>query len=263
MTTATVAPPILEVEHLTKRFGGLVAVNDVSLSIMPGEIVGLIGPNGAGKTSFVSLLIGSLSPTSGSIRLEGRSIDRLTPDRRVALGIARTFQIPQPFRGVTVLDNVLVPALFGAAGGRRSITEARAAARQILELVELTDIAERGADGLTMGQLKRLELAKALATAPKLLLLDEVMSGLAAHELESVMTLVQRINAEGITVLVIEHVMKAIMGISHRVVVLQSGGVIAEGSPEDVTNDPLVIRAYLGARYAERAARANAGTPSC
>lgn len=243
---------ILALAGLGKRFGGLAAVDGVDFAVRDGEILGLIGPNGAGKTTIINLVMGSFEPTVGDVRFLGRSLRGLRPHQRVALGLARTFQVPQPFRGVSVRENVVVAAMFGRGGAKRDVRAAQARADEVLGFVGLGPVAGRSADGITMGQLKRLELAKALAGEPKLLLLDEVMAGLALSEVDEFMKLIRDVNKDGVAVLVIEHVMKAIMGVSHRIIVLHHGRQITEGRPDDVARDPRVISAYLGPRYAAR-----------
>ncbi len=241
---------LLEVRNISKYYGALAAVEDMSFNVHEGEILGLIGPNGAGKTTLVSLIAGTTMSTRGRILFAGRPIERLEPYQRAALGIARTFQIPRPFAGLTVLENVLVPALF-SSGRNHTTTDAQVRVQQILETVGLTEVASAPAEQLTVTERKRLELARALALRPRLLLLDEVMTGLNQVEIEEVMKLVQRLNANGITVIMIEHLMKAVMNLSHRVVVLHHGKLISEGVPSQVTRDPVVVQAYLGRRYAE------------
>jgi branched-chain amino acid transport system ATP-binding protein len=240
---------LLDVRHLTRRFGGLTAVDDLSFAIRDGEIVGLIGPNGAGKTTVVGLVSGAQRPTSGSVAFDGRRIDALPVYRRARLGIARTFQVMKPFRGLTALDNVAVGALYGRERAR-SLDGARRAAAQCLDVVGLGHRATRRADDLGGPDRKRLELAKALATKPRLLLLDEVMAGLNLAEIDEVIGVIRRLRERGITLLVIEHVMKAIQSLCDRVLVLHHGQRIAEGAPADVLAAPAVVEAYLGRRAA-------------
>lgn len=234
--------PLLEVEGLGKRFGGLQAVRDLSFAVDEGEIVALIGPNGAGKTTVFSLVSGFLRPDAGDVRFRGRSIVGLPPHRINALGLARTFQIVRPFPRLTVLRNVTVGALARHPDPARA--EHRAAA--ILEEVGLAAKRDQPAAGLTLAERKRLELARALATEPRLLLLDEVMAGLTATETERIVALVRDIHARGVSILLIEHVMRAVMALSGRIIVLNYGERIAEGPPEAVAADPRVIQAYLG-----------------
>ncbi len=234
--------PLLEVRGLAKRFGGLQAVRDLSFAVNEGEIVALIGPNGAGKTTVFGLLSGFLRPDAGEVRFRGRSVVGLPPHRINALGLARTFQIVRPFPRLTVLRNVTV----GALARHPDPAEAERRAGAILEEVGLAAKRDQPAAGLTLAERKRLELARALATEPRLLLLDEVMAGLTATETERIVALVQAIHARGVSILLIEHVMRAVMSLSRRVVVLDHGERIAEGPPEAVAADPQVIQAYLG-----------------
>jgi branched-chain amino acid transport system ATP-binding protein len=239
---------ILEIDHVTRRFAGLVAVNDVSFTLNEGEILGVIGPNGAGKTTLVSLISGTLAPSSGEIRFRGHSITSLPAFRRARLGIGRTFQIMRPFPGLSVLDNVAVGALFGHGKGTSDLQEARKKARRHLEFVGLDRFADQRADELGGPGRKRLELAKALAMEPKLLLCDEVMAGLNHVEIDEVIDVIRKVRDAGITVLVIEHVIKAIKSLSDRLMVLHHGEKIAEGKPDAVLSNATVVEAYLGKR---------------
>ena len=238
---------LFEARHVTKRYGGLVAVSDVSFRHAQGEILGLIGPNGAGKTTLINLISGTQEPTDGTLLFDGRSLRGLPPFRRAHLGIGRTFQIMKPFPGLSVLDNVTAGALFGREP-ERAMPSARDAAAHWLEFVGLGGKLEQPADALGGPDRKRLELAKALALKPRLLLLDEVMAGLNAVEIDEVVDLIRRIRDGGTTILVIEHVVKAIRQLSDRLLVLQYGQLIAEGTAEEVLDDPRVIEAYLGRR---------------
>jgi branched-chain amino acid transport system ATP-binding protein len=239
---------ILEVIGVTRRFSGLIAVNDVSFNLAEREILGLIGPNGAGKTTLVSLISGTIPPSSGEIMFESRPITSLEAFRRGRLGIGRTFQIMRPFPGLSVLDNVAVGALFGRGGSGRALAKAREKAREQLEFVGLGNLIGRRADELGGPARKRLELAKALAMDPKVLLCDEVMAGLNHVEIEEVIGVIRRVRDRGISVLVIEHVIKAIRSLSDRLLVLHHGEKIADDKPEAVLSDPRVIQAYLGGR---------------
>jgi branched-chain amino acid transport system ATP-binding protein len=239
---------ILEGRNLTKRFRGLVALQNVSFSLMRGEILGLVGPNGAGKTTLINLVSGTLTPTMGDIIFEGKVLQQ-PAFRRARLGIARTFQITKPFSGLTVLENVAVAALFGSEGEKRNLRHAKQAAQQWLEFVGLAHRLSMRADSLGGPDRKRLELAKVLAMKPKLLLLDEVMAGLNQVEIDAVITVIKKMRDQGISILVVEHVMKAIRALCDRLLVLHHGQNIAMGNPSQVLNDPAVVEAYLGRKH--------------
>jgi branched-chain amino acid transport system ATP-binding protein len=248
--TSSAAAPLLDVDGVTRRFQGLVSVDDVSFKLARDEIVGLVGPNGAGKTTLINLISGSLAPDDGEIRFEGKRIERLPPYRRAHLGIGRTFQVMKPFRGLSVLENVTIGALFGRSGGASSRDAARESAREWLSFTGLDRRTDQLADALGGPDRKRLELAKALAMRPKLLLLDEVMAGLNAVEVDEVIEIIRNIRATGVGLVVVEHVMRAIRKLSDRVIVLHHGKKIAEGGVDTVFRDPGVIEAYLGKRRA-------------
>jgi branched-chain amino acid transport system ATP-binding protein len=240
--------PALEIKHVTRRFAGLVAVNDVSFLLQPREILGVIGPNGAGKTTLISLISGTLAPTSGDVLFEGQSLAGMPAYRRARLGIGRTFQIMRPFPGLSVLDNVAVGALFGHGGGHARLAKAREQARAQLDFVGLGKFADQRADELGGPGRKRLELAKALAMQPKVLLCDEVMAGLNLVEIDEVIAVIRKVRDTGISVLVIEHVIKAIKSLSDRLLVLHHGEKIADGAPDSVLANQTVVEAYLGKR---------------
>jgi len=236
---------LLNLEGLTKRFGGLTAVNDVSLELKQEEILGLIGPNGAGKTTLFNMISGTYLPTEGRIYFKGRDITDLPPFKIANLGIARTFQIAKPFAKLSVVDNVKI----GSFLHTRGTGAAEEKARQVVDFVGLGPYATRPAQTLTTAGRKRLELARALATQPELLLLDEVMAGLTPTESAGIVNLIGQIREAGITILVIEHVMKAIMSLSDRVAVIHHGELIAVDPPGDVAKDERVIEAYLGEEF--------------
>jgi branched-chain amino acid transport system ATP-binding protein len=237
--------PLIEAEKVTKKFGGLMALRDVSFHINSGEILGLIGPNGAGKTTLFNAVAGVFRPESGKIRFNGEEITGLPPFELSLKGIARTFQITKPFLNITVLDNMMV----GALSKEKNLVAAKKISLEFLEFVGLASKKDLLAANLTLEDRKRLELARALATKPRLLLLDEVMAGLNPKEMEDTLKLIRKVHAEGMTLFVVEHVMKAIMSVSHRVMVLHHGEKIAEGAPNHIVQNQQVIDAYLGQSY--------------
>jgi branched-chain amino acid transport system ATP-binding protein len=238
--------PLLEVQGLTRHFGGVSAVSDLSFSVNEGEVLGLIGPNGAGKTTVFNLVSGFLRPHAGAIRLDGRSVVGMRPHAVARKGIARTFQIVKPFPGLSVRENATLAAFLRHPARR----DAEGAATAVLERVGLGGRLDEIASRLTLMDQKRLEVAKALATEPRLLLLDEPMGGLNATEVDVALDLAERIRASGVTIVLVEHVMKAIMRISDRVVVINQGEKIAEGPPARVVAEPAVLAAYFGKRVA-------------
>jgi len=237
---------VLTVTKVTKRFGGFTALNEVSFEVREGEILGLIGPNGSGKTTLFNCISGALPPTSGSIRFRDGEIGGLTPDRICHLGVARTFQIPRPFRKLSILDNVAVAAHFGSAT-RNTEAEARRRAMEVLALVGLPTDPSTSTTLLGAGGLKKLELARALATGPKLLLADESLGGLDPSEMHDAAEMLRRIRGElGVTIVWVEHIMGTLLRVVDRLVVLDHGEKIAEGRPLEIAENPQVIEAYLG-----------------
>jgi len=234
---------MLEVDGLSKSFRGLHAVQNASFAVPQGGIVGLIGPNGAGKTTCFNAIAGVFAPDAGSIAFAGKPIHGLRPDQVCAAGIGRTFQIVKPFAGLTVLDNIVVGALLRS----KDVSAAKNYAAEIMERLGLGAKAELPASSLTLPDRKRLEVARALATRPKLLLLDEAMAGLRPTECDQIVAVFRELNrSEGLTILLIEHVMRAVMALAQKIVVLHHGEVIAQGAPQDVVRDPAVLECYLG-----------------
>jgi branched-chain amino acid transport system ATP-binding protein len=236
---------LLEVERLSKSFGGLTALRALNFGVNEGEILGLIGPNGSGKTTLFNLITGALKPDSGQVRFRGENITGLKPHQVCQMGIARIFQLVKPFAQMTALQNVMVGRLYGR-NPARSLKQATIESRETLDFVGLGDKADIVAGSLTLADRKRLELGRALAARPQLLLLDELMAGLNPVETETAMRLVKNIMDSGITVIMVEHIVKAVVGLSNRMIVINAGEKIAEGAPQQVVNDQQVIEAYLG-----------------
>lgn len=238
---------LLEVEGLAKHFGGFAALNDVGFSVGAGERFGIIGPNGSGKSTLMNCVAGALNCDRGAIRFDGTDITRHASHRRARLGIARSFQVPRPFASLSVLDNICVPLEYAAKHPGRSQSNLRGQALALLTRVSLDNKARAAAGSLTQVELRKLELARALAAQPRLLILDEAMAGLASAEVDEILDIVLEINAQGVAVIMIEHIMRAIMRFSQRVVCLDAGKIIAEGTPGEVVANAAVRRIYLGA----------------
>jgi branched-chain amino acid transport system ATP-binding protein len=237
---------LLEVEGLTKYFGGLAALKNLNFNVEEGDLLGVIGPNGSGKTTAFNCITGFYPPTSGKVIFNGKNITNFPPYKICKMGIARTFQIPKPFPNLTVLENVMA----GAIGVGESISKAREKAEEILKFLGMEKLSNEVAKKLNVHGRKSLELARALATCPKLLLLDEVAAGLNPTELDTLMEYIKNIRKDGVTIIMVEHVMKTIMTLSERIIVLHHGEKIAEGAPKVIANNQKVIEAYLGQRYA-------------
>ncbi len=234
---------LLDARSVTKRFGGFTALDGVSLQVRTGERFGMIGPNGSGKTTMINCISGTLSNESGEIRFKGETLDGHKPHERTRLGIARSFQIPKPFRSMTVLENLVIPLEYATDTAPADIAGRGMA---ILETIGLADRAGENSGKLTQIDMRKLELARAMATEPELLISDEAMAGLSSAEVDDILDILFRLNEDGITIIMIEHIMRAVMRFSERIVVLDAGRKIAEGGPDDIVNDPEVERAYLG-----------------
>lgn len=241
--------PILQVDRLGKRFGGFVALENIDLTVAPGERLGLIGPNGSGKSTLVNCICGTLHNETGSVRFAGQAIDGLIAHRRTRLGLARSFQLPRPFGSLTLADNLRIPLLYtvqARAGRLQSAADLDARCHALLQMVGLAQKAARYPRDLTQVEMRKLELARAVAADPQLLIADEAMAGLSHSEVDEILALLVELNAQGIAIILIEHIMRAVMSFSQRLVVLVSGRKIADDTPSVVVNDPEVVGAYLG-----------------
>jgi branched-chain amino acid transport system ATP-binding protein len=241
--------PLLAIDDLSKRFGGFVALDGVSLTVAPGERLGLIGPNGSGKSTLVNCLCGALHNETGTVTFDGVNVNGMTAHQRTRLGMARSFQLPRPFTSLTLTDNLRIPLIYSAnvrRGSHFSAAEIDERCGELLRLVGLDAKAHRRPRALTQVEMRKLELARAMAADPKLLIADEAMAGLSHSEIEDILKLLDQLNQRGITIILIEHIMRAVMSFSQRLVVLVSGKKIADGNPQDVIRDPEVERAYLG-----------------
>jgi branched-chain amino acid transport system ATP-binding protein len=245
------AVPVLETKGLGRRFGGLQAVSDVSFSVPQGQVLGVIGPNGAGKSTFINLVTGHIKPTEGRVLIDGKDLTGARPWVIAHARVARTFQIVKPFRGMSVRENVAIGILYGPQG-THLMSRALRAADEVLEEVGIAGMGDRPPGELSVADARRLEFAKALALRPRLLLLDEVMAGLRHTEIEPSLELIRALKRRGVTIIVVEHVMKAILAVSDQVMVLHQGQILTSGEPRAVLSDPRVIEAYLGHRYAKR-----------
>jgi branched-chain amino acid transport system ATP-binding protein len=241
--------PLLEIKAVGKRFGGFVALEGIDLNVAQGERLGLIGPNGSGKSTLVNCICGTLNNETGTVRFEGRALDGLPANRRTHLGLARSFQLPRPFMSLSVADNLRIPLIYAVRRRGPLLAqphELEARAIELLRMVGLEAKARRLPRDLTQVEMRKLELVRAMAAEPKLLIADEVMAGLSHSEIEDIIQLLLRLNAQGISIILIEHIMRAVMSFSQRIAVLVSGRKIADGKPDEVVNNPSVVSAYLG-----------------
>ncbi|HXE67950.1 MAG TPA: ABC transporter ATP-binding protein [Hyphomicrobiaceae bacterium] len=241
--------PLLEIKAVGKRFGGFVALEGIDLNVAQGERLGLIGPNGSGKSTLVNCICGTLNNETGTVRFEGRALDGLPANRRTHLGLARSFQLPRPFMSLSVADNLRIPLIYAVRRRGPLLAqphELEARAIELLRMVGLEAKARRLPRDLTQVEMRKLELVRAMAAEPKLLIADEVMAGLSHSEIEDIIQLLLRLNAQGISIILIEHIMRAVMSFSQRIAVLVSGRKIADGKPNEVVNNPSVVSAYLG-----------------
>jgi branched-chain amino acid transport system ATP-binding protein len=247
MTGTTTA--LLHVDNITKRFDGFVALDGIDLEVQPGERLGLIGPNGSGKSTLVNCICGALQNDSGNVQFDGKPMNGLAAHQRTHRGISRSFQLPRPFHSMSLVDNLRIPLLYtvhGRLGPLRSTGDLDARCLELLEMVGLAKKAKQMPRDLTQVEMRKLELARAVAAEPKLLIADESMAGLSHSEIEDILALLVRLNERGITIILIEHIMSAVMSFSQRLAVLVSGKKVADGKPEEVVRDPEVVRAYLG-----------------
>jgi branched-chain amino acid transport system ATP-binding protein len=241
--------PLLEIKSVGKRFGGFVALEAINLDVARGERLGLIGPNGSGKSTLVNCICGTLNNETGTVHFEGRALDGLPANRRTHLGLARSFQLPRPFTSLSVADNLRIPLIYAVRRRSQLILSPQELERRSLELLAMVGLeakARRSPRDLSQVEMRKLELVRAMAAEPKLLIADEVMAGLSHSEVEDIIQLLLQLNGQGISIILIEHIMRAVMSFSQRIAVLVSGRKIADGKPDEVVNNPSVVSAYLG-----------------